>query len=281
MTPDRSHAGHLREGISQSALKVLHDRQPAGYWYQYGDHPHPQEETEAMRKGTALHVAVLEPARWGELIAVRPECDRRTKEGKAISADFDASSAGKTIISADDAEHIKYATAHLTLHRISHDSDKTVGDLLRGAKVEHGISWTDEQTGVLCRATIDALCMDGRIAIDVKSTRDASPQAFSRDVAERRYDVQAAFYVDGARACGFPVERWLWLAVELTPPYLCAVYALDPEDMEGARHAYRADLDLFRTCCQNGRWPGYESAIKILSLSKWARDERTTVRQGE
>jgi exodeoxyribonuclease VIII len=57
-----------------------------------------------MRLGTALHTHVLELNRWDEQIAVAPACDRRTKAGKEAFAAFEADAAGKTVITADDAE---------------------------------------------------------------------------------------------------------------------------------------------------------------------------------
>ena len=42
----------------------------------------PDEETDAMREGTALHMALLEPERFERDVVVMPEFNRRTTKGR-------------------------------------------------------------------------------------------------------------------------------------------------------------------------------------------------------
>src|SRR5882757_7827890 len=54
---------------------------------------HPPSPSEAMEFGTAFHMAVLEQERFVDEYIVPPECDRRTREGKATWAEFEAAHA--------------------------------------------------------------------------------------------------------------------------------------------------------------------------------------------
>lgn len=267
---------HLNLGISQSALKVLH-RSPRDYWWCYIE-GHKAAESEAMRLGTAMHCAVLEPRRWDELIAVAPKCDRRTTAGKAAYAAWEPTAQGKTIVSAADAAQIMAGAEQVLTHPI-------VADLLRGAEIEKEISWTDRATGVKCRGRPDAIGADGRVLFELKKIApkpgDTLESCFQRQVQSMRYDVQLAFYRDGLAEMGRPVEAAIWCVVEENDPYLVALYAQEPSDIEGARFAYRHDLELFKACCQSGKWPGLEQRIKTLRMAKWAADERAMVREGE
>lgn len=62
----------------------------------------PRKETPAMRIGSIFHGMVLEPDRVK--IAVAPQCDKRTKEGKATWEAFCLENAGAEIVTAEEGE---------------------------------------------------------------------------------------------------------------------------------------------------------------------------------
>jgi exodeoxyribonuclease VIII len=105
---------------------------------------------------------------------------------------------------------------------------------------------------------------------DLKTTEDASPAAFARSVATYRYHVQAAFYLDGLRACDAQIDAFAFVAVEKTPPYLVAVYSADEICLARGREEYRADLLTFAECLRTDCWPGYPPFVQPLSLPAWA-----------
>ena len=78
---------HSGEGVSKSDLDLLHTC-PAKYRYRK-DNPD-DNETPAMLFGSMVHKLILEPEDFEREYAVAPECDRRTKAGKAIFDEFAA-----------------------------------------------------------------------------------------------------------------------------------------------------------------------------------------------
>jgi hypothetical protein len=259
-------AKHLRDGISQTALRPLR-RAPACYRDEYilGNRG---PETDAMRMGAALHTAVLEPHKWDDEIAVEEKVDGRTKAGKEYRATFAEASAGKTILRADQAQLVLAAAASLRAH-------PHVETLLeQECLIEHEISWTDEITGAKCRGRPDLVIPSLGIVADVKSCRDASATPFVRSVAAMYYDIQAAYYIDGLRANGIKVDTWLWLAIEIVPPYLCAVYQINELDLVSAQAQYRRDLRVFQHCCDLDDWPGLDSSVQEITLPTWAAKQR-------
>ena len=58
----------------------------------------PTEPTPALIFGQAFHKLALQPETFSDEFAVMPQVDRRTKDGKAIWAEFCGKSTGKTII---------------------------------------------------------------------------------------------------------------------------------------------------------------------------------------
>ena len=62
----------------------------------------PTEPTPALIFGQAFHKLALQPETFSDEFAVMPQADRRTKDGKAIWAEFCEQSEGKTVITNDD-----------------------------------------------------------------------------------------------------------------------------------------------------------------------------------
>jgi exodeoxyribonuclease VIII len=109
------------------------------------------------------------------------------------------------------------------------------------------------------------------VIVDLKTTRDASPDGFAKSVAQYRYHVQAAFYSDGYRAAfGEAPRGFVFIAVETEPPYLVAVYVASETMAQRGRIEYQTDLDTFRRCQDADTWPGYSDAPLTIDLPKWA-----------
>lgn len=212
------------------------------------------EPTPAMQFGTALHAAVLEPELFDAQYAVF-EGDRRTTAGKQAYADLVARN--KSIITSADSDAITSMTAAVSSHPMA-------SGLLRSGRAEDSVFWTDPETGLPCKCRPDWWRTDG-IVVDVKTTEDASPAGFAKSVAAFRYHVQAAHYLAGTGA-----NRFLFIAVEKKAPYAVAVYELDSISLEVGEMIRRADLTTYAMCQESGEWPGYSSAVEILSLPAWS-----------
>lgn len=136
-------------------------------------------------------------------------------------------------------------------------------------RAEQSIYWHDPITGVLCRCRPD-WWRDDNLPIDLKTTEDASPEGFARSIAKFRYDVQAAFYLDGIElATGKRPQNFVFIAVEKKPPYAVGVYVLDAETLEIGRGLYREDLDTYAKCAKADTWPGYGDKIQTINLPGW------------
>lgn len=158
--------------------------------------------------------------------------------------------------------------------------------LMTGAPgvAEWSVYWNDPMTGELCRCRPDFWRRDG-IIVDVKTTQDASPEGFARSIANWRYHVQHALYLDGighalqqARKASRPTQAphaFVFLAVETNAQVVngqakgVGVYVLDAGSVELGRAQYRANLDSFHGCRQSGKWPGYGDNIQPISLPSW------------
>lgn len=255
---------HAHPAISKSRLDLL-AKSPA-HFRAYLDGELERTETPAMKLGTALHCAVLEPERFAlEYVAAPDFGDGRTKAAKDAKAAFEAEHAGKFVLSAGEYASIVGMSLSVSRHRGA--SNLLARSLVR----EPSVFWTDAETGIECRARPDALSEDGSLVVDLKTTRDASPRAFAKSIGEYRYHVQDAIYSDGiAAATSKRPEAFAFIAVESAAPYLCASYVLDDASRLAGRYAYRRDLDTLRACRDSGKWPGYSEKIEMISAPFWA-----------
>ena len=258
-------AYHAHPAVSKSHLDLI-ARSPLHYWARYLDpnrvapEPSPQ-----MRLGTALHTHVLELSRWDEEIAVAPsDINRRTKEGREQWAAFEASSVGKTVITADDAAQVMAMGRAVLRH--------PAAAMLLGlpGKAETTHMWTDASTKLECKCRPDWLTDDGSIVVDVKTTKDASPRGFKQSIANFSYQKQAAWYLHGLeQATGRRPDQFIFICVESTAPYACAVYAADAEMIERGHDQAMRDLAKLAVCKAADHWPSYSDQIETISLPGW------------
>jgi len=255
---------HAHPAVSKSHLDLI-ARSPLHYWARFVDPNRiTPEPSAAMRLGTALHTHVLELSRWDQEIAVAPVCDRRTKAGKDAFASFEASAAGKTVITADDAEVVMAMGRSV----MRHPGAAMLLGLAGKAETTH--MWTDATYGVECKCRPDWLTDDASIIVDLKTTRDASPRGFKRSIADYRYHVQAGWYMHGVeQATGKRPDQFIFICVESTAPYACAVYAADAEMIERGYEQAMKDLGKLAVCKAADSWPSYSDQIEQISLPSW------------
>jgi exodeoxyribonuclease VIII len=249
--------------ISKSGLDLI-ARSPAHYYAAYLDPKRePRKETPALVQGRAAHLAILEPHLFKEEFALHPGFNMRTNQGKAdYEAWLEKIGPGKTVIDVDvydismrmrDAVHKHPAAA----------------ELLQTGYPEQTFFWNDQETGVACKCRTDFMT-PSRIIVDIKTTENASPDAFGRSAANYRYHVQGAYYADGLTANGYTPEGFVFIAVEKAPPFAVAVYYLDEQGMEAGRLTYSRNLSTYKDCLSNKAWPGYSDEVTPLQLPNYA-----------
>jgi len=249
---------HAHSAISKSGLDLI-ARAPALYKYRR-DNPTPR--TDAMRWGSLVHTAILEPEKLNDAVAVLPEMDRRTKAGKEEYAAFVMSVGDREPITADEY-------AELLATRDAAWADPVARKALAMIElVETSIFF--RANGIDCRCRPDAILTNGTI-LDLKTTRDAAPDAFAKSIASFRYHVQAAFYSDGYKqALGEMPRGFSFLAIEKEPPYLSACYVATTAMVARGRMDYQRDLDTYARCLETGIWPGLTRGVTEIDLPKWA-----------
>lgn len=283
-------------GINKHSLDLI-AQSPATYWF---ERHNPRPTTPAMALGRALHCLALEP----DLFPVRyckPPVDQPKKptaaqrNAKKPSPDtliqiaaydawaekWEAENGGKIIIS-DVSDQDKGAWGVSDWDRLhamasSIHANPIASALMDGARTEMTMYWQDanargdgDPTWRLCKGRADFYSDAHYIMGDIKTAADASFSGFARAVHDHRYEVQAAWYSDGAKLCGLRVDAFVFVVVEKEPPYLTACYTLPAQWLHQGRVKYRRDLETYHKCRQADQWPGYES-LRDLDMPPYAR----------
>lgn len=277
--PDEPPSTYYRRSLDVSnhtGMTILNKQTPAHFRY-WVENPAADTDSSDLAFGRAFHCATLEPDTFTRDYVIVPRnappypgarswsAKNPGKESRAAMAwwsEFEAENAGRTQITASNYDKSQRMAESMRAHPEGHL-------YLLGGRREVTFRWTDEETGMKCKARADNY--EPRLfLLDLKKTRDASPEGFARSITSYLYDQQAAHYCDGARATDGPVERYVIFACEDTPPYVCQPYCLDPMGEERGLALRRRALRRQAECLRTGRWPGYSDRTEMISLPTFA-----------
>ena len=227
---------------------------------------HPRAPTEAMTRGGAVHAAVLEPDRFAREYVEAPVLDRRRKADKLAWEAFEAEHAGQVPLDPEDwaaCQAVKAAAwGHETPRRL----------LSTPGYTELSVVAKDRRFGIPLKARPDRFLdfLGIPTILDVKTTRDASPQGFRTEIARYSYHVQAAFYLRVLDALSLHGGRaFLFLACETVPPYACATYQLDEDSLKQGESEVELYLERYSEAIETGVWPGYPGGILTARIPRW------------
>ena len=242
---DAYHADRTAE--SHSTLEVFRESRPL-FHRMYVEQTMPRPDpTAAMVFGSAFHCYLLEPELFERQYAVAPECDRRTKGGKAVWEGFVGGRGyGRTALTKGQWELLvamvkgvqanPYAAELLALH----------------GPAEDAVRFREPASGVWLKAKFDRRI--GRLIVDLKTTDGVDPDSWSRTVDKWGYHRQAALYIDAAEhGLGRRYDH-VHVACSTSEPHECVVYRLGEASIELGREEYLADVAALADCRQRDCW---------------------------
>ena len=246
---------HDDKAVGSSSLKTLSIKTPLHLKEQV------RKESAAFDFGMALHLSILEPQKES-LIICGPE-DRRGNKWKDLKEECDAK--GQLLLTSGDYEAVFAAKASVFKHELA-------ASLLTGnVESEISVFHIDHETGLKCKIRPDLYNHDANIIIDLKTCVSASPQAFSKSMADYGYHIQNAFYERvWNEHHNKEIDGFYFIAIEKEPPYAVAIYELDDESfLEGWEQAKRA-MFLYKKCMNENVWPGFGDQVQKIGIPKYA-----------
>lgn len=226
--------------------------------------------------GHAIHLALLEPARFETGVLVVPKVSKRSNAGKAEWAAYEAKAKEKNAIllleeEAKIVEGIRNSLAH----------NETALALLTNKGVnEVSMVWDQPTTGkpVRAKGRLDRFTsLEGwPVEVDIKSFgKVATRHQFERDAYTYGYWFQAPFYLDGLEALmPMPKEadgfrRFMWIVCETIPPYGVRVFEADEEPLNWGRDQYQLALEKYAEAQATGIWRSWEGGVQLAGLPGW------------
>lgn len=229
------------------------------------------EETPAMKTGTMLHMALLEPESYKKTYILIPEF-----KGKgSVSAREEWETSQR--MDHPDAQFVKQDQLDEMEGMVNSVLSNTLAcTLLKKGKAEMSGYYRDPGTGIKCRLRPDFMNLDLNAMVDVKTCRDCEEKPFIRHAIDLKYDFQFAMYMEGIELItGKPLDYAVFLAIEKVHPYEIALHEIKDEKvmrpfLSRGKIEYRKALDLLRNCIDDDKWPGYrENKITKLELPAW------------
>lgn len=249
---------HTHDSVSKSMLDLV-SRSPAHLAY-----AQKREPTRAMAIGSAIHCAILEPARFEqEYIVLHGINDRRKSEYKeavkATSVDL--------VLTGNEGDKVAGMQEAMQLNETAQT------ELAKAGYAEISAFVKCPETGLLLRCRYDWLNLETNDCIDLKKTQDVRYDQFQKSVANYRYHVQDAYYSHVYELITGNSLRFRFLTVEEEAPHSNKVYELDTEAKTvGKRHAL-SDLLAYKQALDTNNWEGIAQEDELLSLPMWALDE--------
>lgn len=270
-----------KTAVSASALKLF-DRAPS-LFRDWQEGRFSSDPTPAMKRGSLIHTMTLEPENFAASYVVVPHDAPRKpsstqREAKKPSPDtvaaiewwdaFAANANGKEILTP-----FEYSEAEAIAEKCF--ANELMGKILRAkGEVEAVLVWTDEETGLPCKARMDKV-LNGFI-FDLKSASDASLDGFRRAAVNQGYHIQVAHYLAGYAAVFSDRQEPMFLfgAVETIEPFLTHCFRSAPDFIAHGQSERRRLMRNIAEAKATGRFPGLcpdVSGVSDLTLPAWAK----------
>ena len=248
---------HAMEGISSSQIKDYVTKAPAYFKAKYIDKVLKPFSSDAFAVGTAVHTMFLEPEKAQDDIAVMPEINKRTKQGKLDYQRFSDCNVDKTIVTQPQYNEILLMNESL-------NANPAILNTRTDSQFEKSIFVKDAETGLLLKVRPDIL--HARFIGDLKTAQSASLRGFTSAVRRYGYHISAAMYLDVMRQAGYEPEAFLFPVVEKEAPYLSAIYVLSAEMLEEGHEKYREGVVGIADSMATDVWEGYNNN-EVMEIS--------------
>ena len=256
-----------RSAVSSSSLKLVIEKSPKTFLLSHNGKLKSENKAH-FRIGTAVHMAILEPALFQKSFVMQPEFSG-TGSRAAKAEWIESQLPGAVILKEDEYNDLQEIINSVLSHQ-------DACNILKNGKTEQTGYYRDPDTGIKCRIRPDFVHFGHLAMVDVKTTTDVRASEFMKSIWNYRYDFQLAMYSEGFQIIsGKKIQYPLILAVEKKQPFECALYLADEKMMEKGLNDYRISLQRLKQCIDENMFDSYQKKIQPIGLPAWA------LKQGE
>lgn len=290
---DPYHTRHLGEANAGGLREFRESPRHYRHWCQSTDSP----DTEALRFGSAIDLALTEPEKFRERYVSIPVGNLGSNDGKvqyveeieAIAgapwylppgkhkadelramARAHLESCGRIGIEPSELDQLRAMIA--SLNEPEHELARYA---LTGGERQKVIRWVDPETGISCKAKLDIWHESTGDLMDLKSGTDASLRGVRKACWQWDLAYQLAWYRRALRHEGHTVNRCSLITGEKASPYPWSVVEIDSADLDWCDEKHSESLRGIRDCLEANRWPSHNPDREALLLKLgYGRNER-------
>lgn len=189
------------KAVSASQIKTF-DKSPYEFWRTSPFNPEKidEEDKDALSFGSLAHCLLLEPEEVEKRFKIY-DWGTKTRSTVKYAKAKEEQSDGKTLILPTEYERANFMLSNIRSHKLA-------AMIIKGATTELPIVWEDEESGILCKAKIDAIkrTKSGIICIDYKTSGDID--SLLNSAQKFQYPLQAIHYSEAVyqKYGEYPVE---------------------------------------------------------------------------
>lgn len=228
----------------------------------------PQPPTDAMKLGTVIHTAILEPPLLGKIAVWGLTDEQKVRRGKVWDVFKEAN---KDLIIITQAEQAAVSDAVDG----AYETPAARKYLAEEGPTEVSMFWVDPYDGRYWKGRIDKLIRTKNTAtiVDLKKTRCCSPRRFGAQAYQLGYHCKAAIYVSGYQILTGIRPHFKWIALEDKNPNECAVYRATPDVLTLGGDEVTSLVKRLDYCEKTDVWPPEVETEEDLVLPAYAMNE--------
>jgi len=260
-----------REYTSASSIKEA--KKSLAHFRYYLDNK--QEDKPQFSFGNAFELALLDQKGFESEVAIEQDSywialaneeymaekgktytiPRNSARYKAEYSKWETANEGKYKIAETGKE--SYETIEKMLASCRKDS--TVQKLIEGTEYQLSLFWQDEECGLKLKTRPDICKRKKNVIVNLKTTINGSPEAFSRDLVKYDYPLQACVEISGCLATGLmnSVDNYFWLVLEKEPPFCATIYEFQESDIKSTMMEYEYLITKIAEAKEKDFYPGY------------------------
>lgn len=227
----------------------------------------PKKESAALRFGTLVHLALLQPELFESRRVIERPFDKRTTAGKQAFSEWQATlQADSLIMSQEEFLTLLEMQRRFNAYLYTHEQINLQTNLIEVP----GVAICCD---VACKIKPDINPLSN-IIVDLKTTDDATVQSFSRTVFNFSYHIQAAFYaLVSEEITGKPIDKFVFIAIEKNAPYALREFEFQGDELSYCKEYVEKKLVSFRNSKDFDLWDGYPNYPHKIDMPKWIMEQ--------
>lgn len=235
-----------------------------------------KEETNDMRLGRIIHMALLEGEKFRSRYRVEPVFQGYTQKGELTTnpnakevkekkaAWYADLPPGTVVVTEEELEQITGMIESVS----EHEQGRHV---FTGGIPERAGFYRDPRTGIKMKIMPDFLGSDLFMVTDYKTAVSCEQRTFgAKAFGELRYDLRIWMYAYGVSLIEkkpMP-ENLFFMVTEKVWPYESAVFFMTDEQKNQAMYDYNKAMDRLKACIDSGSWPMRQTKMEPLWTPK-------------